>query len=61
MNITKEEIAALSASNTREEWNNACDDIKRVRGGAYPPDWWQAVMLSGLAAAAQQRISIREQ
>lgn len=48
MNITDTELAMLEAVTTDDEWNQACDAIKRARGGAYPPDWWAKVKLSGL-------------
>lgn len=45
--ITEDEIAALELCQSREDWDNACDAIKLVRGGAYPPDWWHRVKMSG--------------
>lgn len=49
MNITDQEIAALTAANSEHEWNATCATIKAARGGAFPPDWWPRVMSSGLA------------
>jgi hypothetical protein len=49
-NITEAELTKLAATNTEEEWNDACDAVKKARGGAYPPDWFAKVMMSGLAA-----------
>jgi len=49
MNITETEIQMLEQCKSEQEWGNACDSIKKVRGGSYPSDWWPKVMLSGLA------------
>lgn len=48
MNITDEEISMLKACNSESEWNAACTKIKQARNGAYPPDWWPKMKLSGL-------------
>lgn len=48
MNITDDEIKRLEETKSEAEWNAACDDIKRARGGQYPPDWWPKVSQSGL-------------
>ncbi len=50
MNLTTKEINSLKATKNESEWNDVCDSIKRARGNQYPPDWWQVVMMSGLAA-----------
>jgi hypothetical protein len=50
MNLTEEEIATLEACKTEDEWNAACDAVKRARGGSYPDDWWSKMMLTGRAA-----------
>ena len=42
-NLTNEEISALEATTSGDEWNAQCDKIKAAHGGAYPADWW-AVM-----------------
>lgn len=47
--ITQEELDRLRSSKNEEEWNAACDAIKKAHGG-YPHDWWAKVMQSGLAA-----------
>ncbi|MBT4187636.1 MAG: hypothetical protein HOE14_10545 [Gemmatimonadales bacterium] len=57
MNITEIELYMLENSQSEEEWNQACDGIKRVRGGNYPRDWYQAVMLSGVLKRATERFS----
>ena len=55
MNLTQEELGVLKSCNSEKDWNAACDEIKRTRDGAYPPDWWAKVKLSGMMA----RISAR--
>jgi hypothetical protein len=45
-----EELDALKHVKTGREWDNTCDAIKKARGGYYPPDWFQKVLASGLAA-----------
>lgn len=47
--LTEEELAALKATCSDNEWNQVCLEIKTTRGGAYPPDWWPVMMASGLA------------
>ncbi len=47
-NITEQEIALLKSCKSEQDWNNACDTIKKARKGAYPPDWWPKVKMSGL-------------
>lgn len=49
-NITEDELEELERCSSGEEWNAACDTIKRRRGGHYPRDWWPRVLQSGLAA-----------
>jgi hypothetical protein len=49
MNITEEEIMKLLESSGAQQWNATCDEIKKARGGQYPPDWFKEVILSGLA------------
>ncbi len=48
MNITDEELQEIETIQTAEAWVAFCDKFKAARGGAYPPDWWQKVKLSGL-------------
>ena len=48
MNLTPEEIDRLKACKSAEQWDAACDAVKRARGGQYPPDWWPVMKLSGL-------------
>ncbi len=52
-NITEREISELEATRSETEWNAKCDEIKKARGGQYPPDWWPVMMMSGKIAATQ--------
>lgn len=47
-NITTEELETLNNCQSAEDWSDACDAIKDVRGGQYPEDWWDKVKLSGM-------------
>ena len=46
-NLTQAEIAAFEACQTYQECRDVCDNIKAARSGAYPPDWWDQMKLSG--------------
>jgi hypothetical protein len=50
VNIKDEEIKSLECAKSAQEWNAACEKIKRDRDGKYPPDWWEKVSRSGLMA-----------
>ena len=51
--MTKQEVVDLMASSKNAaEWDANCDKVKRAYGG-YPDFWWEAIMLSGLAAATR--------
>lgn len=52
MNITEQELEKLKATKSETEWNATCDEIKRARGGEYPPDWWAKVAMSGIMSIA---------
>ena len=52
--LTEAELATLKAAKTQAEWNAACDAVKRVRSRAYPNDWYEKVIASGLVNAAQR-------
>lgn len=54
MNITTEEVNKLASTKSASEWNAVCDQIKRARGGEYPPDWWNKIMMTGMAAIVQR-------
>lgn len=49
MPITETELETLKNSNNEQEWTATCDAIKRARGNRYPPDWFEKVVMSGLA------------
>ncbi len=49
MNITDAELKMIEDCRSEQDWNNACDAVKRARNGQYPSDWWAKVMQSGLA------------
>ena len=49
------EIERLRTTNNEREWNAACDDVKRARGGAYPHDWFAKVIAGSIGAEAQAR------
>jgi hypothetical protein len=55
MNLTNEELKALKESKNSDEWNAACDAVKKARNNSYPPDWFVKVLLSGVAAQAEAR------
>lgn len=47
--LTEEEMTRLRSCNSERDWNRTCDAVKAARGGLYPADWWQRIMLSGEA------------
>jgi hypothetical protein len=51
--LTDAELKALKESKNEQEWNDACDAVKKARNGSYPSDWFAKVLLSGVAAEAQ--------
>jgi hypothetical protein len=53
MNLTDEELQNLKDTKSEQEWNNTCDEVKRARGGQYPPDWYAKVLATGLAHEVQ--------
>jgi hypothetical protein len=52
-NLTEQELAKMQAAKSESEWNQACDLVKRARGGSYPEDWFPKIILSGLASKVQ--------
>ena len=48
MKITEQELDSLEACQSAQDWREACDKIKSVRGQAYPDDWWDKVKLTGM-------------
>lgn len=53
--ITDAEIKTLNDANTEDEWNSACDVIKKARNGQYPPDWFLVVLMGGIMNRAYDR------
>lgn len=48
-NLTLDEIESLKqAAGNDEKWNTTIDQIKRDRGGRFPPDWYKEVILGGI-------------
>ena len=54
-NLTPQEEARLDASSSMKEWSDACQAIKAARNDQYPEDWWDRVMMSGIARRAEAR------
>jgi len=48
--LTALELGLLEQAASAKEWDEVCDLIKEERGGSYPPDWFEKVLASGLAA-----------
>lgn len=48
MDITEQEIQKLKETKSAAEWNAVCREIKSKRNGAYPPDWYEKVLGSGV-------------
>lgn len=46
--LTVGELRDLENTQSAAEWNILCDKIKSARGGSYPTNWYQEVILSGL-------------
>lgn len=57
-NLTDAEMEKLEACKTEAEWDATCDEIKRARGGDYPPDWFAKVVLAGLGQMKDAEIKI---
>lgn len=52
--LTTPEFEALQETKSEKEWNDLCDTIKDKRDGAYPEDWFERVILTGMISFAQQ-------
>ena len=47
--MNQEEVVKLmESSKSEQEWNDNCDKVKKACGG-YPPYWFAAINVSGLA------------
>ena len=51
--LTPEALNRLRASKNHNEWNAVCDEIKSPNG-ELPSDWFDKVLVSGIAAEAQR-------
>jgi hypothetical protein len=49
--LTNNELQKLKDATSVSAWNQACDDIKEIRLGNYPSDWFQKVIQSGLISS----------
>jgi hypothetical protein len=49
MDLTDDELQRLGAATSTDQWNDLCAEVKKSRNGAYPGDWYQKVLASGLA------------
>lgn len=56
VDLTKEKnvVDLMGASNSEHEWNYNCNRVKEANNGQYPDFWWEAIMVSGLAAKVQK-------
>lgn len=48
MNLTEEEFLKVQTAIRPVWYEDAVAEIKKVRGGKYPPDWYKKVVLSGV-------------
>lgn len=48
MNLLPGELRNLLAARSAAEWNRVVDEIRRVRGGHFPPDWGARVVQARL-------------
>lgn len=46
----------MESSRNMEEWNNNCDMVKAKNAG-YPPFWYGAIIVSGLAGETMKKFS----
>lgn len=54
-NLTDQEMELLESVTTEQGWNDACDAVKRARGGIYPQDWYHRVIATGMIARVAAR------
>lgn len=53
--MNSSEKRSLRSCQSEEEWNAACDAIKKDHGGEYPEEWYDEVILSGMADVIMSR------
>ncbi len=56
--LTDDEIKLLTRSRTAQEWNDACNAIKRAHNG-YPADWYPRVVMSGLMSKVSKQFTAK--
>ena len=44
-----EVVALMKSSISEDSWNQNCDHVKSQFGGQYPPFWYSAIVISGVA------------
>ena len=44
----------MRSSTSEQDWNERCDIVKAQNHGAYPPNWFPAIVMSGVMNEAQQ-------
>jgi len=58
--LLDEEIEALEACKTKDQWNTVCNTVKARCGGNYPSDWKEKVVDSGLKEKMEESWTIRK-
>ena len=53
--LTDQDMRDLEATACEEQWNAICDRVKTENDGQYPSDWFERVIMSGLAARTVER------
>lgn len=53
--LTPEEIAQFRVVVTKREWNAAMAEVRYVRGGKMPPDWYATIITGGIARGFNKR------
>ena len=53
MNLTDNEVTKLENTKSAAEWKVICDEIKMARGGQWPPDWFDRIVVSGRMSRAR--------
>ncbi len=55
--LSEAELQKLKACTSNKEWNAACGEVKRVRNGQYPLDWYDVMLASGLVHVITSRFT----
>ena len=53
MTTPTEVVKLMESSTSEDEWNANCSKVKQANGGGYPSFWYEAIVLSGVAATVQ--------